>query len=171
MRVPTSCKSQTITSMFFNEPATGDLPASCVSNAHMFWSMFFNMSAGVFLRLAVKTVHRQLVMLVEITRDELPCLRVAADAVFRPVKCDEFHILLSAELRDDAVQMRIDAAGIGDQTNALATNQIELLGKQDFVAQFDARTRGGILFGCGCGGLAAGEKHGKEIAGNICTRS
>jgi len=126
-----------------------------VERAHVFVNVRQHVRRR-FLGLAVKAEDRQLVILVEIKRHELARLGVAANAVLRPVKCDELHVRLRAEKPDDAVQVPVHAGRIGDQADAFAANEIEMFFKQDFVAGFDRRAMGGGGFHGR--GLTAGEQ-------------
>src|SRR5256885_17150121 len=75
-------------------------------------------------------------MLVAIERHILARLGVAAHAVLRTVKRGELHPGLRTETLDDAAQLAIDAGRIGDQADAFAAHEIEMLFEENVDAEF-----------------------------------
>ncbi len=66
---------------------------------------------------------------------------------------------MSAEQFNDAVEVSVQARGVGDEAAMFSANQIKVFLKQDFIAKFDGRMRGRIFRGHS---LAAGEQPGKK---------
>ncbi len=87
------------------------------------------------LRLPVKAEHGQFQLLIEVKRHVFASLRVAAHAMLRAVKRDQPHLGMRPEKFDHTVQLAVQAGRIGDEADALAPNQIQMLCKQHLHPQ------------------------------------
>jgi len=95
-------------------------------------------------------------MFIKVERHIFARLRVAPDAVLGTVQRHQLHVRLRAKAVNDAIEVVIQAGGVGDEAHMLAADQIQVFFKQDFNAEFYRRPGGG---GCNSGhGLTASQQ-------------